>query len=185
MHIFKSRGTTQYETISKVEIPALGGIKKSIFGNVANHDNYKFTRMIEYVEDLKLDLDDAEMKFDENLKSDYLYIPIDPLSSFWADIEEIIDEDIFTHCDELAGDLKKDLEKASSKKEKEDLNRLISFWENDMRKALEKCHQEFNKQLDKEYEKINKARKKVLTYMSTNQRLEKKQSHWPLELLEI
>ena len=158
---------------------------KSIFGNVASHDNYKFIRMIEYVEDLKLDLDDAQDSFQAYLKSDLVFIPIDPLSSYWADIEEIIDEHIFYHCDELAGDFKKDLEKASSKKEEEDLNRLISFWENDMRKALDKCHKEFNKQLDKEYEKINKARKKALAYMSTNQRLERKQSHWPLELLEF
>ena len=46
-------------------------------------------------------------------------------------------------------------------------------------------NKEFNKKLDKEYEKVEKARQKILKYMSTNQRLERKQSHWPLELLEI
>ena len=158
---------------------------KSIFGNVASHDNYRFTRMIEYIEDLQLDAEDAEEKFDGNLKSDFVNIPIDPLSSYWADIEEEVDEDIYTHCDELAGDFKKDLKKASSKKEKDDLQQCISFWEKDVRNALDKCHEEFNKQLDKEYEKINKARKKAITYMSTNQRLERKQSLWPLELLEF
>ena len=54
-----------------------------------------------------------------------------------------------------------------------------------IRNALDECHKEFNKQLDKEYEKVEKARQKILKYMSTNQRLERKQSHWPLELLEI
>ena len=158
---------------------------KSIFGDITSHANYKFTRIIEYIEDLKLDSDDAQDSFQAYLKSDFVYIPIDPLSSYWADIEEQVDEDIYTHCDELAGDFKKDSDKVSNQKEKEDLRKLSSFYEKDIRNALDKCHKEFNKQLDKEYEKVEKARQKILKYMSTNQRLERKQSHWPLELLEI
>ena len=53
------------------------------------------------------------------------------------------------------------------------------------RKALEKCHEEFCNELGEEFEKINAAREQILEYMSVNNRLNRKQSHWPLELLEI
>ncbi len=158
---------------------------KSIFGNVASDDNYKFTKMIKYVEDLDLDWAEVQEKFHANLKSDFIYIPIDPLSSYWADVEDLADENIYEYCDALASDIKNQLEKASSKTEKEDLDQCIAFFEKDLRKTLDKCHKEFNKQLDKEYEKIKTAQEKILKYMSTNERLERKQSHWPLELLDF
>ena len=38
----------------------------------------------------------------------------------------------------------KDLEKASSKKEKDETHQAIAYWKKDMRKALDKCDKEFN-----------------------------------------
>ena len=33
--------------------------------------------------------------------------------------------------------------------------------------------------------KLHTAQEKILKYMSTNERLERKQSHWPLELIDF
>ena len=51
--------------------------------------------------------------------------------------------------------------------------------------TLEKYHEEFFNELSEEFEKINTAREQILNYMSVNNRLERKQSHCPLELLEL
>ena len=161
---------------------------KSIFGDVTSAANYKFSKMIEYIEDLDtlvLDYFDELDRLHGNLKTENIFIPIDPLCSYWADVEDEIDEAIISYCDELASDEKKELERATSKKEKKDRHEIISFFEKDLRKALDRCHKEFFKEFDKEYDKVETAQKKILEYMKTNNRLEKKQTHWPLELLEF
>ena len=161
---------------------------KSIFGNTASHENYKFTKMIEYIEnleDLKINYFEQSAKFDEDLEGDPVAIPIDPMCSYWADIEDELEEDIWNHCDELIKDHKKEIERTSKKKEKKDRQKIIAFYEKDYREALEKCHEEFCNELGEEFEKINAAKEQILEYMSVNNRLVRKQSHWPLELLEI
>ena len=107
------------------------------------------------------------------------------MCSYWADIEDELEEDIWNHCDELIKDHKKEIERTSKKKEKKDRQKIIAFYEKDYREALEKCHEEFLNEFGEEFEKINAAREKILEYMSVNNRLNRKQSHWPLELLEI
>jgi hypothetical protein len=144
--------------------------------------------MIEYIEnleDLKINYFDQLAKFDEDLEGDPIAIPIDPLCTYWADIEDELPEDILSHCDGLIQDHEKEIERTSKKKEKEDRKEIISRYEKDYREALEKCHEKFFNELGEEFEKINTAREQILDYMTVNNRLERKQSHWPLELLEI
>ena len=158
---------------------------KSIFGDHITDENFKFSRMIQYIKDLDVDYYDELAKFDADLKGSGMWIPIDPMCNFWFDIEEELPESIWEYIDSLVSDFEKDLERETNKKKKKDLEEIIAYHNKELREAIEKCHEDFFKQFDKEYQKIESARKKVFEYCSTNNRLAKKQTYWPLEILEF
>ena len=87
--------------------------------------------------------------------------------------------------DNLVVDYKEDLKRETDKQIKKNLQNVISFGHKDLQKILEKSHKDFFKKFHIEYKRIDSARNKILDYCSTNKRLAKKQSYWPLELLDF
>ena len=150
-----------------------------------SHENYKFMKMIEYIENLELESHEEMDKFNPKSNDNYIYIPIDPLSNHWAEIDDQLPEDIFSSCENLIKELEKDLERATKANEKKNIKGAISYYEKDLRKGLDKCHEEFFKELNKEYEKVEGARKTIFDYCLANKRLAKKQTYWPKELLDF
>ena len=70
---------------------------KSIFGDHITDENFKFSRMIQYIKDADIDYFDELAKFDADLKGSGIWIPIDPMCNFWFDIEEELPESRLTY----------------------------------------------------------------------------------------
>ena len=168
---------------------------KNTFGNEYSNECMIHQKTIDYCENIIEALGGIEQlgyEFSKYLEDDKnFYVPIDPTSCLWQDVEEQTLDLIFDHFSgwkEEANELhKEELKNLTSYEEKEKEKRNHSDLLKNIRtqkKIIEKMNKRFFKEIYKLGDNLREDIEKIHKYCLENDRIHKRNLTWPYDYIE-
>ena len=148
--------------------------QKPVFDHFYGFDRMILTKTIKYCENIieAVQQEDDDI-FTATHKDHMFLIPIEPYCSCWNDIEEMADENIFDHYEDLINDCRNIGD-----------DEIADIYEKE-KSSIRKYQDEFFMQRNKKAERTEDCLDQIKKYCSANNRVLRRQSYFPRELEEV